>query len=318
MKRLSALLLSLLLLISMVGCSVEVSVVPDGSDGASSVITTTSTTVDAQAGATPQASEELAGGTTTKPSGGGTQAGNKTTTGGQATTTTTTAPAITAEQQLVDKAFALTGSATVQGTLSGTIVSVKEAYSSQYKNASFTIRVKGSDGKDKDLYCHRCKPATGSATAVAAGQTVTVSGTIKNYNGTIEYDQGSYTVTGGTAGTTAAGGIPTLAPYNGTVEEDGIYDSYQEVGLYIHLYGKLPKNYVKKNQYNDERDLCVGGDRFGNREGLLPSGQTYYECDIGTLGKTSRGAKRLVWTKSGIVYYTSDHYASFVQLYGAR
>lgn len=121
-----------------------------------------------------------------------------------------------------------------------------------------------------------------------------------------------------TTTTTTTTTIPTMATAAVTITEDGIYDSVQEVGRYIHLYGKLPKNYVRKNQYNDERDLCAGGDRFYNKEGLLPAGQTYYECDIGTLGKTSRGSKRLVWTTSGIVYYTSDHYASFTQLYGAR
>lgn len=316
MKRLSALLLSLLLLISLVGCGTDTPLVSDVSDGASSVITTTSTTVDAQAGATPQASEELAGGNTTKPSGGGTQAGNKTTTGvGSTPTTAATAPA-TAEQQLVDKAFALTGSATLQATLSGTITNVKEPYSTQHKNASFTIQVKGSDGKVKDLYCYRCKP-TGNNTTVAVGQTVTVSGTIKNYSGTIEFDKGSYTITSGAVPYT----IPTLAPYNGTVEEDGIYDSYQEVGLYIHLYGKLPKNYISESQYKSQgrpKDKCVGGKSFRNDEKLLPFGQIYYECDIDTLGTSDRGAKRLVWTTSGIVYYTSDHYQSFVQLYGAR
>ena len=91
------------------------------------------------------------------------------------------------------------------------------------------------------------------------------------------------------------------------------------MGLYIHIYGKLPKNYVTKSQYNkSDRYQCVGGDRFYNKEGRLPSGETYYECDIDTYGSTSRGAKRLVWTKSGIVYYTGDHYETFTQLYGER
>ena len=103
-----------------------------------------------------------------------------------------------------------------------------------------------------------------------------------------------------------------------SVDEDGIYDSAEEVGLYIHIYGKLPKNYVTKSEYNKEKYLCVGGDRFYNKEGLLPDGEIYYECDIDTYGSTSRGAKRLVWTTGGIVYYTADHYETFTQLYGER
>ena len=61
---------------------------------------------------------------------------------------------------------------------------------------------------------------------------------------------------------------------------------------------------------------CIGGDRFMNREGLLPQGHTYYECDIDTLGASSRGAKRIVFSDDGLIYYTSDHYASFTLLYG--
>ena len=239
MKRLSALLLALLLLISMVGCGNDTPTVSDVSD-ISSVVTTTSTTVDAQAGATPQASEEMANATATQDGSGGSQAGNKT----------------PATSNLPSSSTVLGSTPSSSATPSGSSAA-------------------GQQGTDKS-----------SATTPSTSVTTTTK----------------------KATTTA----------NVTVTEDGIYDSYQEVGLYIHLYGKLPKNYVKKSQYNKERDLCVGGDRFYNKEGLLPSGQTYYECDIDTLGKTSRGAKRLVWTKSGIVYYTSDHYASFTQLYGAR
>ena len=61
--------------------------------------------------------------------------------------------------------------------------------------------------------------------------------------------------------------------------------------------------------------MNIGGDRFYNREGLLPGGHTYYECDIGTSGGRNRGAQRLVFTLDGIVYYTSDHYRSFTRLY---
>ena len=60
----------------------------------------------------------------------------------------------------------------------------------------------------------------------------------------------------------------------------------------------------------------IGGDRFGNREGLLPeeTGRTYTECDINTLGADSRGAERLIFSNDGLYFYTSDHYASFTEL----
>ena len=63
---------------------------------------------------------------------------------------------------------------------------------------------------------------------------------------------------------------------------------------------------------------CIGGSRFGNYEGLLPEadGRTYTECDIDTLGADSRGAKRIVFSNDGLIYYTEDHYKSFELLYG--
>ena len=63
---------------------------------------------------------------------------------------------------------------------------------------------------------------------------------------------------------------------------------------------------------------CIGGSRFGNHEGLLPEkdGRTYQECDIDTLGADKRGAKRIVYSNDGLIYYTEDHYGSFELLYG--
>ena len=58
----------------------------------------------------------------------------------------------------------------------------------------------------------------------------------------------------------------------------------------------------------------IGGDYFGNYEGVLPDGK-YHECDIDTKGKKSRGSKRIVFDDKGNIYYTSDHYQTFTQLY---
>ena len=112
-------------------------------------------------------------------------------------------------------------------------------------------------------------------------------------------------------------------------DPDGSYTSKEDVALYIHLYGCLPSNFITKSEARKlgwksgsvekyAPGKCIGGDRFGNYEGLLPkaAGRTYYECDIDTLGGKSRGAKRIVFSNDGLVYYTSDHYASFTLLYG--
>ena len=109
----------------------------------------------------------------------------------------------------------------------------------------------------------------------------------------------------------------------------GSYTSKEDVALYIHLYGKLPDNFITKDEARAlgwegggledyAPGKCIGGDRFGNYEGLLPdaTGRTWTECDISTLGKDSRGAKRIVFSNDGLIYYTNDHYESFELLYG--
>ncbi len=113
------------------------------------------------------------------------------------------------------------------------------------------------------------------------------------------------------------------------IAEDGTYTSKEDVALYIHTYGKLPGNFITKKEA--ERlgwsggslepyapGKCIGGSYFGNYEGLLPTkpGREYHECDIDTLGKNSRGAKRLVYSNDGLIYYTGDHYETFTLLYG--
>ena len=122
---------------------------------------------------------------------------------------------------------------------------------------------------------------------------------------------------------------PEPEPEEPAIEENVSYDDRDNVALYIYTYGKLPPNYISKAEAQDlgweggsvERyapGKCIGGSKFGNYEGLLPkkSGRQYYECDIDTLGESSRGAKRIVYSNDGLIYYTDDHYESFTLLYG--
>ena len=113
------------------------------------------------------------------------------------------------------------------------------------------------------------------------------------------------------------------------VEKDGTYTSKMEVAAYIHQYGELPSNYITKNEAKDlgwvsswgnldevAPGKSIGGDRFGNYEGLLPekNGRKYYECDIDFEGGT-RNAKRIIFSNDGFIFYTEDHYESFEQLW---
>ena len=113
------------------------------------------------------------------------------------------------------------------------------------------------------------------------------------------------------------------------LDPDGWYYSAEDVALYLVTYGKLPSNFITKSEARDlgweggsvqkyKEGAAIGGDKFGNREGELPKadGRQYYECDIDTDGKNSRGARRIVFSNDGLIYLTEDHYGTFILLYG--
>ncbi len=110
-------------------------------------------------------------------------------------------------------------------------------------------------------------------------------------------------------------------------EEGEEYYDLENVVLYLYYYGELPGNFITKNEAEAlgwsggsvqkyREGAAIGGDYFGNREGLLPkaSGRRYTECDINTDGKSSRGAERLVFSNDGLYFYTGDHYESFQEV----
>lgn len=132
----------------------------------------------------------------------------------------------------------------------------------------------------------------------------------------------------------AAAGVDmeALEGYLGTsgsepIDEAGSYTRAEDVALYLHTYGHLPQNFITKEEARAlgwpgggledyAPGKCIGGDYFGNYEGLLPAGHSYRECDIDTLGASARGAKRIIYSDDGLIYYTEDHYESFTLLYG--
>ena len=120
---------------------------------------------------------------------------------------------------------------------------------------------------------------------------------------------------------------PEVTQTGDTVDEHGYYYDAEHVVLYLDAYGHLPENYITKSDARAlgweggsvevyQEGAAIGGDRFGNREGLLPeaSGRSYTECDIDTDGQSSRGAKRLVFSNDGLYFYTEDHYETFDEL----
>ncbi len=59
---------------------------------------------------------------------------------------------------------------------------------------------------------------------------------------------------------------------------------------------------------------------FMNRESLLPSHERGYwhEYTVPTPGESDRGARRIVAGRGGELYYTADHYRSFVRVKETR
>lgn len=117
--------------------------------------------------------------------------------------------------------------------------------------------------------------------------------------------------------------------FQSEIVKDGNYTSKDDVAEYLHIYGELPPNFITKaeaialgwesnegNLWEVAEGMSIGGDRFGNREGLLPSkdGRVYFECDINYAGGY-RGAERIVFSSDGLIFYTADHYETFEQLY---
>ena len=132
------------------------------------------------------------------------------------------------------------------------------------------------------------------------------------------------------SGPDAAAEEPAAEPESeAALDENGSYTTKEDLALYIHTFGHLPPNFITKKDAEKAGwsggslekvlpGMCIGGDYFGNYEGLLPKakGRKWTECDVNTLGAKSRGAERIVFSNDGLIYYSPDHYDSFEQLYG--
>ena len=75
---------------------------------------------------------------------------------------------------------------TETSTVTGTVVAIPTAWSDEYKNITVNMVVAGLE--DYVLQCYRLSGE--GADKLAEGDTITVTGTIKNYKGTVEFDKG--------------------------------------------------------------------------------------------------------------------------------
>ena len=120
----------------------------------------------------------------------------------------------------------------------------------------------------------------------------------------------------------------TDAPARAPTEAPEAIIEPQAIADYLFQYGKLPDNFITKKEaqalgwdssYNYVSDVApgksIGGDRFGNYEGLLPkrNNVTYREADCNYTGG-KRNAERIIYSSDGRVWYTNDHYQTFTEL----
>lgn len=99
----------------------------------------------------------------------------------------------------------------------------------------------------------------------------------------------------------------------------------QNVVNYLRQYHRLPDFYITKRKARqsgwDPRagNLCqvvpgkaIGGDRYNNREKLLPAApdRQWYEADI-NYHCGHRASDRLLYSSDGLIYVTLDHYKTF-------
>lgn len=129
---------------------------------------------------------------------------------------------------------------------------------------------------------------------------------------------------------TAAQETPTAVPE--PTATPGPLEEAQRIADYFFEHGELPDNFITKKQAqalgwdkykNTVSDVApgksIGGDYFGNYEQKLPvvKGRKYYEADCFYRGG-DRNAYRIIYSTDGHVWYTGDHYNTFIELFPTK
>ena len=119
---------------------------------------------------------------------------------------------------------------------------------------------------------------------------------------------------------------------NRSNESAAALQAAQELADYIFEHGELPDGFIRKkdahalgwdSSYNHVSDVApdmsIGGDYYGNYEERLPvvRGRKYYEADCYYRGGR-RNAYRIIYSNDGHVWFTEDHYNTFVELFPSK
>ena len=161
-------------------------------------------------------------------------------------------PTPTTAGEILAAAYSLKSGETLSGTytLTGTVTNVKTTGTDE---ACLTFVVEGYS--QYPMYCYWLK-GTGAGT-LTVGDEITVSGTIKNYNGTVEFDHPnliSYNGgnQGGEGGGSNDGGDTSYTYTDFTADEKALFNEY--FGFVIPF---IPTNdyYVEEYEYEEESGI---------------------------------------------------------------
>ncbi|HEX6346672.1 ribonuclease domain-containing protein [Umezawaea sp.] len=112
--------------------------------------------------------------------------------------------------------------------------------------------------------------------------------------------------------------VKPSAPGRSTSAAPGGEQASQESGLAVRPLSSLPPEAAQTWKLIEQNGPFPyprnDGVQFQNREKRLPAkpGEYYKEYTVPTPGSPDRGARRLITGTQQEVYYTSDHYDSFV------
>ena len=183
-------------------------------------------------------------------------------------------------QEIVDLAYALENGASldVEATLTGEIISVNTPYDAGYKNVTVTIKV--AEREDYPIMCYRLKGE--GADTITVGDTITVTGILKNYNGTIEFDagcvleeviKGNFTfdlpedpkeIVDMAYALGVGESIPVKVTLTGKVSEfrETYTDQYKNISVWIQIEGRESKPILAyrlvSGEGGDVKDVAVG------------------------------------------------------------
>ena len=147
-------------------------------------------------------------------------------------------------------------------TLTGKITTVNTAWNAEYSNITVTISV-----NDKAVECYRLKSGSADASVLKVGDTITVMGVIKNYNGKVEFDK-DCTLEAYTAGESTD--TPVVDPNLPVMDEATAYKLYLvqvTAGKTLYVDGGVSDRYLSMTETASEgadvyAEKATGGYKF--------------------------------------------------------